>query len=211
MTRKVTVIDYGSGNLLSISRGLEESGGTVELTGDADRIAEAERLVLPGVGAFGKAMEQLRARGLVQPVLDFIAGGGRFLGICVGMQMLMDYSEEFGRHEGLGVIAGHVAAIPATDAQGAPHPVPHIGWNALKAAGDGWRDSILGRLEPGAAAYFVHSFQALPKSADDVLAVCDYNGRSVTAAIAKGAVTGVQFHPEKSGRVGLGILESFLA
>ena len=211
MTRKVTVVDYGCGNLLSVSRGLEESGGTVDVTTDADKIANAERLVLPGVGAFGKAMQAMRDGGLEAPIKAFVGTGRPFLGICVGMQAMLDYSEEFGRHQGLGLVPGHVAGIPATAEDGTPHPIPHIGWNRLIKPAAGWDGGILDGQDEGVAVYFVHSFAAAPDDEGDVLATCDYNGRPITAAIAKDNMTGCQFHPEKSGPVGLRILEQFLS
>ena len=210
MTGNVTVVDYGCGNLLSVSRGLEEAGGTVNVTDDADKIANAERLLLPGVGAFGKAMQAMRDGGLEAPIKAFAQTGRPFLGICVGMQAMLDYSEEFGRHEGLGLISGHVAAIPATAADGTPHPIPHIGWNRLKKPATGWDGSILEGRNEGAFVYFVHSFAATPEDKQHILATCDYNGRTVTAAIAKDNMTGCQFHPEKSGPAGLKILENFI-
>jgi len=211
MSAKATVIDYGSGNIFSISHALEHSGATIELTADPKRLAEAERLVLPGVGAFGKAMEQLRACNFIEPILRFVETGRPFLGICVGMQVMMDYGEEFGRQDGLGLVAGHVSAIPPTDADGAPHPVPHIGWNALDATEQDWQGTILDRVGPETAVYFVHSFAAVPDSQGHILATCDYGSRPVTAAITKDNMVGTQFHPEKSGPAGLRILENFIA
>ena len=210
MSAQVTVVDYGSGNLLSVSRGLEHCGGAVEVTGDRRKIAAAERLVLPGVGAFGKAADRLRGLGLADAIIEFLRSERPFLGICVGMQLMLDRGEEFGDHDGLGLIAGRVTAVPETTATGARHPVPHIGWSPLQSAGTDWSDTALRETRNDDSVYFVHSFMAVPDDPAHVLATCDYNGRSITAAIAKGNAIGCQFHPEKSGPVGLTILQRFL-
>lgn len=210
MSGSVTVVDYGSGNVLSVSRALEKAGGRVELTGDAARIASAERLFLPGVGAYAAARQLLEEHGLIEPILRFAESGRPFLGICVGMQLMMDESEEFGRHPGFGLIAGRVAAIPATGADGRPHPVPHIGWSPLRQGERGWQGGLLDGLEADDAVYFVHSFAVQPARPSDLLAICDYDGRQITAAVARDNLVGFQFHPEKSGAVGLRILERFV-
>ncbi len=206
----VTVVDYGSGNLLSVSRGLDHCGGAIEVTDDPKRVAAAERLVLPGVGAFGKAAEHLRRLGLADAIIGFSRSERPFLGICVGMQLMLDHGEEFGRHDGLGLIPGRVTAIPATTASGAPHPVPHIGWSPLQPGRADWANTVLHNTGKEDSLYFVHSFMAVPDDPAHVLATCDYNGRSITAAITRGNAIGCQFHPEKSGPVGLTILQRFL-
>jgi len=210
VSARVTVVDYGSGNLFSVSRAIEECGGEVILTGTPAEVAAAERLVLPGVGAFSAAMKALTDRGLADAVRRFIETDRPFLGICVGMQAMMDYSEEFGRHKGFGFIAGGVVAIPTTGADGTPHPVPHIGWNGLVPPARGWDGTLFAAIAPGTAVYFVHSFAARPKEPKNVLATCDYDGRVITAAIAKDNMVGCQFHPEKSGPAGLAILREFI-
>lgn len=210
MTARVTVVDYGSGNILSVSRSLEHCGGDVEITGDRQKIAAAERLVLPGVGAFGKAAEHIRNLGLSQSLLAFAETGRPFLGICVGMQLMLDYGEEFGRHDGLGMVPGRVRAIPNTASDGTPHPVPHIGWSAIRPGGGEWNSSPMRDVESRDSVYFVHSFMAEPTAPEHVLALSDYNGRSITAAISRDNLIGCQFHPEKSGPVGLAILRNFL-
>ena len=209
---QVALIDYGVGNLLSVARALEAAGGKVELTDKADRIKSAERIVLPGVGAFGDCMGELKKRSLIEPVLEFARGGRPMLGICVGMQMLLDAGEEFGEHKGLGIIAGRVALIPDSDANGARHKIPHIGWNALAPRPDGatWKGSILEGIEPGSPVYFVHSFTAHPADPAKRLADTDYGGRTISAAVRSNNVSGTQFHPEKSGAIGLRMLENFL-
>jgi glutamine amidotransferase len=210
---RVLVVDYGVGNLLSVCRAFEACGATVDLDGSPQRIASAERVVVPGVGAFGDCMAELQRRKLVQPILDYVATGKPVLGICVGMQMMMQIGEEFGEHEGLGIAAGRVRPIPGTAADGSPHKIPHIGWNALvKPSPDTvWDGTILQGVAPGSTCYFVHSFTADPADAGVRLADCDYNGRQISAALRIGNVFGTQFHPEKSGEVGLSILRNFMA
>lgn len=208
MSRVVHIIDYGIGNLLSVARAVEKAGGEARLTRDAAEIAGADRLLLPGVGAFEACMTRLGECRLVEPVMKFGASGRPFLGICVGMQMLMDHSLEFGRHDGLGIVPGHVAAIPA---QG--RKVPHIGWNALNVppTRQDWQATILADAQPGvSSAYFLHSFACIPADDADRLADADYAGYRICAAIQRGNVIGFQCHPEKSGPNGLRILERFL-
>lgn len=211
--KPVALIDYGVGNLLSVSRALEAAGGKVELTSSPARIRAAERIVLPGVGAFGDCMAELGRRGLVEPVLEFVRSARPMLGICVGMQILLEVGEEFGEHRGLGLIAGRVTRIPDAGADGTPHKIPHIGWNTLQPRPDAqsWRGTIFDGVEPDSPAYFVHSFTAHPLDERHRLADADYDGRTISAAVRIGNVSGTQFHPEKSGPVGLKILENFLA
>lgn len=211
MKPKVTIIDYGVGNIFSVCRAFEHCGAEVLLTDSIDDIQLSERLVLPGVGAFVDGMAGLRSRNLVEPIKQFAATGRPFLGICLGMQMLLDSSEEFGLQEGLGLIPGKVVAIPATGTDGAPHKIPHIGWNKLLVSEDAkWDSSIFEKIIPGSSVYFVHSFEAVPQLQINRLADCNYNGRLICAAVRSGAVFGCQFHPEKSGIVGLEIIKSFL-
>jgi glutamine amidotransferase len=209
MNNKVTVVDYGSGNLLSMSRGLETAGGDVKVSSDPDVIANAERLVLPGVGAFGKVKELLHSNGMHDAVRNFISKGNPFLGVCVGMQMLMQSSEEFGDHKGFGIFNGRVIKIPTTSTNNKPHPVPHIGWSELIPTLCSWDNTILSGLNSANSVYFVHSFHANPDNQKDCIATCNYNGRTLTAAIMKDNVIGVQFHPEKSGALGISILHNF--
>jgi glutamine amidotransferase len=209
----VHVVDYGVGNLLSVCRAFEACGATVVLNGNSGSIAAADRLIVPGVGAFGDCMNELQRRQLVRPILDYVASGRPVLGICVGMQMMMAVGEEFGEHAGLGLIPGRVCAIPATTAGGQPHKIPHIGWTALlkPTPATDWTGTILDGIAPGSTCYFVHSFTAVPEDDKCRLADCDYNGRRISAALRIGNVFGTQFHPEKSGEVGLRILRNFLA
>ena len=211
---KVVVVDYGMGNVLSVCRALEQCGGAPTLTGEASAIAEAERLVLPGVGAFGDCMSALTERGLVAPLKAFVATGRPFLGICVGMQILLDYGEEFGGAAGLGLIPGRVTQIPTSMPGGGKRKIPHIGWASVTPrAGGSWQDwggTIFAETEAATPLYFVHSFSAAPSDTAHVLAVADYEGFAVTAAVRRDNITGTQFHPEKSGPAGLRLLRRFL-
>ena len=214
MAKTVTVIDYGMGNLLSVTRAFEHCGARPELTEDPGRVAKADYLVLPGVGAFADGMGGLRRREWVEARSKQAETGRPSLSICLGMQMLLARSSEFGSYEGLGLIDGEVVEIPKTAADGTAHKVPHIGWTAIRppggASGDWWRGTILDGLEAGVSAYFVHSFTASPTDREARLADADYNGRLISAAVRRGNVFGTQFHPEKSGPVGLAIIENFL-
>jgi imidazole glycerol-phosphate synthase subunit HisH len=213
MAGKVVVVDYDRGNLLSVGRALEHCDGKVGITSSPEKIKDAERLVLPGVGAFGDAMEELQKRELVEHIKAFAAGGRPFLGICVGMQIMFESSDEFGRHEGLGLIPGRVQTVPSQGADGKPHKVPHIGWSELSPASvaQTWDGTILERLPPSPYCYFVHSFAAEPADDADRLADCHYNGQRLAAAVRRDNLWGCQFHPEKSGEIGLRILRNFLA
>lgn len=208
---RIVVIDYGVGNLLSVQRGLEHCGADVVLTADPDVVLQAERVVLPGVGAFGNAMQALGERELIAALQQIARQGTPLLGICLGMQLLLDESEEFGATRGLGIIPGRVLAIPLKTTADMPQKIPHIGWNALVQAESPWRDTLLDDTVPGDATYFVHSFMAVPDDPAHRLADCAYGGHRIPAVIARGRTTGCQFHPEKSGEVGLTILRRFCA
>ncbi len=224
----VAVIDYGVGNLLSVSRALLHCGAQVQVTSDPATILAADRVVLPGVGAFANGMAALRANGLDAVVHQVAAAGTPLLGICLGMQMLMASSDEFGATSGLGLIPGRVVQIPGHTTSGAPHKIPHIGWNALvfplkhppvqpsahspvhPNVHASWDGGLLDGITPGEAVYFVHSFMAMPTDPAHRLADCLYGGIAVSAAVRRGQVLGCQFHPEKSGEVGLRVLHNFL-
>lgn len=209
--KRVVVVDYGLGNLLSVMRALAEVGAEPVLSDNPAEIAAADRLTLPGVGAFGDGMEGLRARGLIEPLQAFAAAGRPFLGVCLGMQLMMDESEEFGRHAGLGLIPGRVVKVPATTTDGRTHRIPHIGWRGLTPAPHAdWAGGVLDGVQPGEATYFVHSFMAEPEIPAHRLADCVYGGRTVAAVVRRDGLIGCQFHPEKSGPVGLRILANFV-
>ncbi|HEX3754869.1 MAG TPA: imidazole glycerol phosphate synthase subunit HisH [Rhizomicrobium sp.] len=207
--RQVALIDYGSGNLASagkaLARAAKESGHEIVTTADPDRVREAERIVLPGVGAFADCMRGLSAvPGMVDALREkVVKEGAPFLGICVGMQLLATVGREFGDHAGLGWIAGEVVKIAPADAA---LKIPHMGWNELKLVKS---HPLLKGIDSGAHAYFVHSYQFKPMLEDDLLATTDYGG-ALTAMIADGNIAGTQFHPEKSQATGLTLLSNFL-
>ena len=207
----IAIMDYGVGNLFSLKSSLAQLGQDTVVTADPDTIRKADRLILPGVGAFGDAMDKLVATGLV-PVIRAEAEKKPLLGICLGMQMLFDESEEFGLHKGLGLIPGRVVRIPDVDADGSPQRVPHISWNPLYPAGGrtDFSGTALQNVQPGQECYFIHSYEAKPAAEEYRLADTVYGGRKVCAAAQKGCVIGTQFHPEKSGPVGLGIIKAYL-
>lgn len=207
----VTVVDYGIGNLYSVGRALEHCGAIVTFAQDAAAVTAATRLVLPGVGAFSDGMKGLRERGLADAIRQYAASGRPLLGICLGMQMLASVSEEFGEHAGLDIIPGRVVPVPGSTSGGQPQKTPHIGWNTLQPApGARWTDTPLAETPPGTAVYLVHSFHVRPENPAHLLAVCDYGGHAITAAIGRGAILGCQFHPEKSGPAGLKVLAGFV-
>jgi glutamine amidotransferase len=212
MTATVTVIDYGIGNIFSVTRALEHCGATVVLSGKAEDILAAPRLVLPGVGAFANGMQGLRSRGLVEPVRQYAASGRPLLGICLGMQMLFSRSLEFGEHEGLGLIPGTIAPIVAKGPDGGTLKVPHIGWTPLERPPGcaSWDGTLLDGVREGENCYFVHSFTAVPERESSRLADASYGDCRISAAVREGNVWGCQFHPEKSGETGLRMVANFV-
>jgi len=212
MSNSVVLVDYGVGNLLSVRWALEAVGADVIQTADSRAIATAERIVLPGVGAFAHCMAELHRYNLIDSLKDFSRSGRPMLGICVGMQMMMDASEEFGFNEGLGLIPGFVKKIRDTNANGDAHKIPHIGWNAITSQNQTrWLNTPLEGTAQKTHFYFVHSFSAAPEIAENLLATTNYGGLPITAAIQTGNTFGLQFHPEKSGPDGLAIMKKFLA
>ena len=207
----VTIVDYGRSNLLSVQRALEACGADVQFASTPAAVRDAGALVLPGVGAFADGMAQLRALGLVEPLCQAAQAGTPLLGICLGMQMLLRQSPEGGLTAGLGLIEGEVAPLPAHAADGRALKVPNVGWRALRlaeAAQNGPLRALAGATAP--EVYFVHSYHALPARAQDCAAVIEFGGQEVCAAVQRGNVTGLQFHPEKSGPAGLAILRAFV-
>ena len=200
----IAVIDYGVGNLFSLQRSLEFVGAEATVSGDAAVLRRADKLILPGVGAFGDAAAKLRATGLDQVVLGEAAAGKPLLGICLGMQLLFEESEEYGLHPGLGLLKGRVVAMEGRLPAGLP--IPHIGWNGLRLVKS---DCPLFReTKDGDCVYFVHSFYA--EGCEDSLAATAEYGLDLTATVWKDNVYGCQFHPEKSGPVGLKMLRAFV-
>ncbi len=215
MTTKVAVIDYGIGNVFSVCNALRKIGEEPLLTDKAAEIESADRIILPGVGAFGKAVDALKSRGLDEVLKRYRETGRPFMGICVGLQMALARGTEFGDFDGLGYIDGDVVRIPGDADDGSPLCVPHISWGPLYAASgaeERWRESIFGDfLSGGASAYFVHSFHCVPKDASTILAETEYGGHRLTAAVQADNFVGTQFHPERSGEIGQRVLRRFMA
>lgn len=209
---RVTIIDYGHGNLLSVQRALEFCGAKVTSTSNSDQILKAQRVVLPGVGAFANAMHALEKLKLVEVIREICLLNTPLLGICLGMQLLFDESDEFGLTAGLGIIPGRVISVPNFGMSGNVLKIPHIGWSSLQPASKvtRWQNTILQDLNPNDATYFIHSYMAAPSNASHSLAECLYGGNKITAVVAKDNTIGCQFHPEKSGVVGLRVLDRFL-
>lgn len=198
----IAIIDYGVGNLFSLCSSLKYIGADVKVSADPGQIKAADKLVLPGVGAFEDAAKKLRSSGLDGLIREQAASGKEILGICLGMQLLFEKSFEYGEHEGLGLLKGSV--VPMEGYIPEALKIPHIGWNALHFTRE---HKLLRYLKEGDCVYFVHSFFA-SDCEESVIATAEY-GRPLTAAAAAGNIMGCQFHPEKSGRVGLEILRAF--
>ena len=197
---KIAIIDYGMGNLHSAANALEKVGAQVKVTSDPELVRQADKVILPGVGAFGDCMKNLNERELAPVIHEVIAAGKPFLGICVGLQLLFEGSEEDPGVAGLGIFKGMVRKIAAPGLK-----IPHMGWNNLEYRTS---SSLFQGLPPAAYVYFVHSYHAVPTDESCITAVTDYGGQ-VTAAVGRGLVQAVQFHPEKSSAVGLKILANF--
>lgn len=198
----IAIVDYGVGNLFSLNSSLELTGVESVVTADKAVLRSADKILLPGVGAFEDAAKKLRESGLADLIKELAAAGKPLLGICLGMQMLFEKSYEYGEHTGLGLIPGNVR--PIRDVIPADYKIPHIGWNALHLKQE---SPIFKYISQGDCVYFVHSFYAADCD-DHVVATAEY-GAELTAAVARGNVYGCQFHPEKSGNAGLSILKAF--
>jgi glutamine amidotransferase len=198
---KMTIIDYGVGNFRNVQKAFEAVGAQAEITDQPANVAKAEALVLPGVGAFGDAIHNLRLRELDQLVLEAAHAGKPLLGICVGMQLLFEQSEEMGQHQGLGLLLGQVVRFQGE------LTVPHMGWNQIEPKRD---HALLEQIEPGDFAYFAHSYYVVPKHSDNIIACTDY-GHPYPSIVGQNNICAIQFHPEKSQQVGLQILKNFVA
>lgn len=201
----IAIVDYGVGNLFSLKSSLEAIGADAVVTGDDALLKKADKIILPGVGALGDAAEKLRSTGLDKVVVEEAASGKPLLGICLGMQLLFDEGEEYGNHKCLGLIPGRIVSMKPVVPEG--YKVPHIGWNRLTFPKDKPKSPIFKYVNEGDCVYFVHSYYAA-ECEPSVIAYTEY-GAMLTAAAARGNVYGCQFHPEKSGHVGLSILKAF--
>lgn len=201
----VAIVDYGVGNLFSLKSSLDRIGEQAIVTGDAQALKQAGRIILPGVGAFGDAAEKLAATGLDAVLKELAADGTPILGICLGMQLLFDKSYEYGEHNGLGLVPGRV--VPISDVIAPDLKIPHIGWNALHFPKDKPVSPLFRYIQENDCVYFVHSYYAADCT-PSVIATAEYS-TELTAAVENGNIYGTQFHPEKSGAVGLNILRAF--
>jgi imidazole glycerol-phosphate synthase subunit HisH len=204
----LVVVDYGRGNLFSIEQALRQVGATPTVSDDPNILSQATRIVFPGVGSFADAMEGLQQRGLVEPLRATLHAGVPLLGICVGCQLLLETGEEFGEHGGIGVIPGRVQRIPNTDSSSTSVRIPNVGWRQVVPHTS---NPVIGNISAGDSFYFVHSFAPFPQSHQHVAASTELNSTDVPVAVHKDTALGVQFHPEKSGKSGLALLERFLS
>ena len=203
----ISIIDYDAGNIKSVEKALLYLGEDAVITSDRDVIMSSDRLILPGVGAFGDAMNRIKGRGLDKVIYDFVETGKPFLGICLGLQLLFKESEESPGVTGLGLLDGKITKLPSEDSDGISYKVPQIGWNSLNVNP---KSKLLEGIKDGAYVYFVHSFYLKADNPEDVAARSVYS-TVVDAAVEKGNIMATQFHPEKSSEVGLGILKNFVA
>lgn len=207
--KKIVIVDYGLGNLYSLLKALKCFADNVVITDNPNTIIKADAVVIPGVGAFAVGMQGLKERGLIEPIRDFAASGKPMLGICLGAQLMLSKGYEFGEYEGLDIISGVVKIFP--ESVSGREKIPHIGWNEIYPTKEsGWNNTIFSNVKNKASVYFVHSYIMAPDNIDDISVLVEYGGFEFCAATKKGNIYGTQFHPEKSGEVGLKIIKSFV-
>lgn len=207
--KKITIIDYGLGNLYSISKAIECYSSNVIISDKSDDILSADAVVLPGVGAFAAGMDGLRKKQLIEIIINYANLNKPILGICLGAQLLLEKGYEFGEYGGLGIIPGSVEIFP--DSVAKLDKIPHIGWNGiLEPEKKAWKKTILEDIDNDANVYFVHSYIMKPIQNDNILSLTEYGGQKFCSAVKKGNIYGVQFHPEKSGEIGLKIIKNFI-
>lgn len=206
----ITIINYGINNLKSVSKAFEKIGKSTKITDKPKDILSANCLVLPGIGAFGDGMNELKNRKLIEPIKQRVEDKIPLLGICLGMQMLFTESQEFGLHTGLDLITGIVVSFKHTDNVNIPgYKVPHMGWNSLGKSTASWNNTMLKYINEGDEVYFIHSFYPVIKNNSHILANTIYGNQQFCSVVKKGNIMGTQFHPEKSGEIGLKILKAF--
>lgn len=204
---KAVVIDYGIGNVKSMCNALLHSGIEATLSSERNEVLSADVCILPGVGAFAHGMNNLNNYNLVPIIEDFVKTGKLFIGVCLGMQMLLEESTEFGVNKGIGLIKGKVIKLPV--AENSLERLPHVSWNTISEPTSGrWNNTLLSNIPPGDSVYFVHTYVASPQNTNNILANCNYGGVDFCAAIQHENIYGFQFHPEKSGETGLSILNT---
>ena len=210
-SKTISVIDHGTGNLFSVARALEKLGASAKFINTPKQVEQAESIILPGVGAFADGMLALEKLDLIDSIVK-ASKNKPVMGICLGMQMLFDQSEEMGSTKGIGLISGKVMRIPDQGDTGVSVKIPHIGWNGLHHCHDSnkWQSSILDGVQEGESVYFVHSYVAIVKDVNDCIATTNYGGNNLAIAVSREFVSGCQFHPERSGPTGLRILSNFI-
>lgn len=205
---KIAIVDYGVGNLYSLIRAFEFFGTQTTVTEDAEVLKEADAIILPGVGSFQAGMRGLKVRELIETIKEIAESGKPMLGICLGAQLMLSEGHEFGIFEGLGIIEGKVVRFPNLDNN---EKVPHVGWNTVSPfKNEGWEKTILDSFDPKSNFYFVHSYILEPESEKNIFALTEYGGHTFCSIIKKGNIYGCQFHPEKSGEIGLKLINNFI-
>ena len=207
--KKIKIIDYGLGNLFSVKQALLQAGADAEITSDYREVLSAEALVLPGVGAFPEAMKNLKKNGLDRAILESLSQNKKLMGVCLGLQLLFESSEEFGASAGFGLLKGQVKLLPQ-EFQGKKLHIPQIAWNRIHPKSQPWQNSPLNHLSDGAYMYFVHSYYVAPTDPADILTETSYEGFRYTSSILHKNIFAVQFHPEKSAAAGVDIYKNWL-